>query len=75
MDMTQTEIATRVGVSQAFVSQILGGEKRPSPEVAARLEAATGRHRLSWLYPDQYDHTGHPLSPPPDDSAHAQGVA
>ena len=61
MDMTQIEIAARAGVSQAFVSQVLGGEKKPSPKIAARLEAVTGIHRLHWLYPDQFDKAGNTI--------------
>lgn len=69
MDMTQNEIAAKAGLSQAFVSQILSGDKLPSRESAVRLEAATGIHRLHWLYPDQYDQSGRPLPPQPQDGA------
>ena len=69
MDMTQNEIAAKAGLSQAFVSQILSGDKLPSRDSAARLEAATGIHRLHWLYPDQYDQSGLPLPSQPQDGA------
>lgn len=59
--ITQTEIAARVGVRQSYISDLLNRKKRPSPEVAARLEGVTGVHRLSWLYPGQYDDDGRPL--------------
>lgn len=69
MDMTQNEIAAKAGLSQAFVSQILSGEKLPSRDSAVRLEAATGIHRLWWLYRDQYDQSGRPIPAQPQDAA------
>ena len=36
-DLTQTELATRVGVSVAMIRRLEADERRPSKEVAARL--------------------------------------
>jgi transcriptional regulator with XRE-family HTH domain len=62
----QTEISRLAGISQSYLSEISSGKKRPSPEVAARLEAVTGKHKLFWLYPGQYDPQGNPT---PQDAA------
>ena len=55
--ITQIELAKLVGISQAYVSDILRG-RAPSHRVAERLENVTGVHRLHWLYPHQYDESG-----------------
>jgi transcriptional regulator with XRE-family HTH domain len=39
---TEKELADLIGVSQAFVNMMKRGEKRPSPELAQKIEAATG---------------------------------
>jgi transcriptional regulator with XRE-family HTH domain len=52
--MKQNSIAVRAVISEQFLSNILAGKRRPSPEIAARLEKATGINRLAWLYPDEY---------------------
>ena len=59
--MNTNEISNAIGVTRRYATYLVKGERRPSADVAARLEAVTGRHRLSWLYPDQYDASGHPL--------------
>lgn len=56
--LTQTQLAKDIGRSQSFLSEVLAGKCQPSPETAARLEAATGKHRLYWLYPGEYDEAG-----------------
>ena len=40
--MTQTDLARRVGTSQATISAYENGRKQPSVETLARLLAATG---------------------------------
>ena len=60
--ITQNVLAAQVGVRQSYISDLLNRKKRPSPEVAARLEKATGIHRLSWLYPGQFSDDGQPIS-------------
>lgn len=39
--ITETALAERVGVSQPHIGRIRKGERRPSPELAKRLEAVT----------------------------------
>jgi transcriptional regulator with XRE-family HTH domain len=39
---TEKQLADRIGVSQAFVSMLKRGEKRPSPKLAQRIESVTG---------------------------------
>lgn len=56
--ITQQEIAKRVGISQSYVSALLNGRRKPSAALAVRLERATGRHRLFWLYPREYTEEG-----------------
>jgi len=36
--MTQTELASELGVSKAYISMVLSGKKKPSPRVAERLK-------------------------------------
>ena len=64
MNMNASEISKALGVTRRYATYLVKGERRPSADVAARLEATTGRHRLSWLYPDQFDESGHPLPSP-----------
>lgn len=40
--ITQTEFAERIGVSQAYISEILNRKKFMSSDVALAIEAATG---------------------------------
>lgn len=54
----QRTIAKTAGITESLLSLILNGKRRATPSVAAKLEAATGIKRLSWLYPDEY---GNPM--------------
>jgi transcriptional regulator with XRE-family HTH domain len=45
----QTKIAKAATVSVSFVNLILSGKKRPSWDVAKRLEAATGISAVLWI--------------------------
>ncbi len=45
LSLTQTEVARRAGVEPPYISQIEGGEKVPSVEVAVRLALALGLSR------------------------------
>jgi transcriptional regulator with XRE-family HTH domain len=49
---TEKELADSIGVSQAFINMLKRGEKRPSPEVAARIEAVTGVPLRDLLFPE-----------------------
>lgn len=40
-NLTQDALAQRLGVNQSYVSQLLNRKRRPSPEIAKRIEAAT----------------------------------
>lgn len=42
MYQTRTAAAKAIGVSQSFISHVAAGRRQVSPEVAARIEAATG---------------------------------
>jgi transcriptional regulator with XRE-family HTH domain len=39
---TRTEIAKRLGVSRAFISQLALGQKRPSLDTALRIQSVSG---------------------------------
>lgn len=39
--LTQDDFARSIGVNRSFVSQLASGKKRPSPEIAKKIEAAT----------------------------------
>ncbi len=51
-------VAAQADISPMFLGYILARKRRPSPEVARRLERITGKHRLWWLYPDEFDLEG-----------------
>lgn len=69
MEITAKQLQEVSGMSLRKAYYVLSGEAQMSPEEAAKAEAATGRHRLSWLYPDQYDQSGRPLPSQPQDGA------
>jgi transcriptional regulator with XRE-family HTH domain len=39
---TEKELAQLLGISQPYVNQLKRGERRPTPELAAKIEAVTG---------------------------------
>lgn len=47
--LTQRKIAEKSGVSEAFVSLILSGERRPSWDVAKKLARATRTGVALWM--------------------------
>lgn len=49
--LTQVELARTLGISAAFLNQILSGVRRPGAALANRIEAATGIPRID-LRPD-----------------------
>jgi len=53
--MLKKDIAEKVGISPTHISDIIHGRKRPSPDLALKLEKVTGVSRLAWLYPDEYE--------------------
>lgn len=40
--LSQVELAERVGCKKSMINLIKAGKRRPSPELAARFQAATG---------------------------------
>jgi len=50
----QSDLADRLGISQAFLSQLLNGRRTPSLELAVRIERLTGGAvpAASWVAPD-----------------------
>lgn len=50
--MKQTELKTKVGISDSFLSMILDGSRRPSWRVAKRLAEATGTDPALWMEGD-----------------------
>ncbi len=49
LDLTQTELAERAGISRTAYTQYEGGSKRPSIDVAISL-VRTYRLTLDWIY-------------------------
>lgn len=47
-----TKIARKAGITPAYMAFIISGKRKPSADVAVRLEAATGISRSAWLWPD-----------------------
>lgn len=41
-NMSQAKLADQIGVSRAYMSQLVGGTKTPSLSVAVAIERATG---------------------------------
>lgn len=39
---TEVEFSGELGISQAHLNEIKNGKKRPSPELASKIEAITG---------------------------------
>jgi transcriptional regulator with XRE-family HTH domain len=39
---TEMEFSKELGISQAYLNEIKNGKKRPSPELAEKIEAITG---------------------------------
>ncbi len=50
----QAKLASRISKSSAYVSEVLRGKRRPSPDAAVALEKATGISRSAWLWPEEY---------------------
>lgn len=50
--MSEAELAEKIGVTQAYVNMMKKGERRPSPELAQKIEAVTGIPFKNLLLPD-----------------------
>jgi plasmid maintenance system antidote protein VapI len=54
----QKKLAEMMGITPKHLNDILNGRRRPSPELAAKLEQHTGIDRCKWLWPEKY---GNPM--------------
>lgn len=45
--LKQSDFAAKIGVSRAYLSEIVSGDKTPSLDVAFRIEAATKRRIMA----------------------------
>lgn len=63
---TQTAWAARLGVSKSYLSDLLGGKRRPSLDLAFRIERATGGAvpAAVWVQTAPAP-SGQPMSDPP----------
>lgn len=48
---TGRELARRLEISEAYLSQVLSGQRTPSKKLAQRISALTGIPVLNLLYP------------------------
>jgi len=63
--LTQEAFARKARISRPFAGQILGGTRRPSPEVARRIARLTGIPLERLLFPTR---GRRPAQPPPGTS-------
>jgi transcriptional regulator with XRE-family HTH domain len=61
---SQAQLADTLNVSRGFICEITSGKKRPSPELAAKIEKITGIPLRRLLLPDEVE-----PAPKPDDAA------
>lgn len=52
--ISQSDIARRMGMTRQAVNAYLTGKRRAGPRMAKKLEEATGIARNAWLYPDEH---------------------
>ena len=50
LNMSQGELARRAGISPGYLSQLLSGQRCPSPEVREHLMAALGVRRFDDIF-------------------------
>ena len=48
--ITQTELATRTGVTPAYIRRVISGKQDISPHFAAALETTLGVRQSFWLH-------------------------
>lgn len=60
--LSQAQLALLVGVSQGYIAHIENGRRRPSPDIAKRLEKETSGEvtRDQLLYPEEQTVTTSP---------------
>lgn len=61
---SQTELSKRIDVSTGIVSRWLAGERKPSLEMAFRIETAVALPAESWLDDVSADDTGEHVAMP-----------
>jgi transcriptional regulator with XRE-family HTH domain len=44
--MKQNQIAQELGISKSYLSMILSGKRKPTPELLAKLQATPGIHKF-----------------------------
>jgi len=51
----QVKLAKNLGIHQVYLSSVFNGHRRPSPDLARRIEQATGGQvtRMELLYPEE----------------------
>ncbi|HRR55889.1 MAG TPA: helix-turn-helix transcriptional regulator [Acidobacteriota bacterium] len=52
--LSRRQLAEKIGCTRQFIDFIFAGKRRPSPDLAARLEHETGVDRRAWLYPEEF---------------------
>lgn len=52
--MDKKEIAKKTGKTLRMIDYIINGERRPSANLAKKLEKLTGVPRSAWLWPQEY---------------------
>ena len=57
---TRSEFARRIGISAPYLSEILSGSKRPSLDLAFKIEAETGGavRAVDWVSPNAEEASG-----------------
>ena len=44
--INQNKIAKELGISKSYLSMILSGKRKPTPELEARLQSIPGVHKI-----------------------------
>lgn len=65
MEMSQKELAARLGISEKHLTQVINGKAEISRDLADKLEVVLGIHALFWLdLENEYRETLKKLNPP-----------
>ena len=48
--MKQNELAKILGMKPQYINSLIKGNRRPSADLAERLELATGVSRVTWMW-------------------------
>lgn len=44
--MKQTELAQQLGISKSYLSMVISGQRKPTPELVEKLQSVQGIHKL-----------------------------